>query len=214
MNSEALHLQGEITFRYHLYKGKAMEELPQILNKNQLPLLTSEFMSRLAKVKTHSDKCFQNWCNICPVTGDAIARHRYGSARFIRGTPALWDFMIKSRVDAGVIRLEERQYERLDGLYLPEIKIRKYNGRNISSEVVFSNQIFNFLANEENVLKDFLACHDQDLYGISLPKVRDYTYLTLLGLSNGGKTISGVDLLEGGEMMVGVPRKLQIDYII
>ena len=188
MNSLDLHLEDEVSLPYKLYSGSAgniQEKLQQLRSEHRSPIGALHFINRLKEIETHP-KVLEEWNNLCPTLGDAIARHPYESARIIRGNIGLWNYIAKHKLREGVIELRGTAYDHAGGLHVPGFRVIK---KSVNEE-----EIFFYLGLE----KDQSAGQ-----GVSFPKAKDFPYLTLLAFNNSARVLGSSRLDENG-CLIGI----------
>jgi len=181
MNSLDLHLDREIALTYKLFQGKIQETLLRLRSEYLSPIKTAHFSRRLEEVKSHPE-VLEQWNNLCPVLGDAIAVHPYGSIQIIQGNLELWDSIAKSRLHDGVIELQGNSYDNLDGYHIMGMK-------RLNKEK-FKEEIFSYLD---------ISAEGRELF---FP-LRLYPYLTLLAF-NGSAKILGTSRLDDNGCLIGI----------
>ncbi|HLD40436.1 MAG TPA: hypothetical protein VJB13_04830 [Candidatus Nanoarchaeia archaeon] len=189
MNSLDLHLPKELELPYQLYTGNIQEMLLQLRSGQRRPMYMFDFMKRLGQITSYPDLS-QQWKNLCPTLGDAIAWHPYGSVRFIGGGPGLWDSLLKSRLQDGVVELVGNSYESLEGLHIPAFRLLKPDNRNALEKEIFA----------------YFGVSSEGRH-IAFPKPKGYPCLTLLAFSNEGKLL-GHSRLDDKGSLVGVKGNL------
>ena len=195
MNSLDLHLPGEAELPYQLYTGKVQEMLSQLCSDQRRPMSIFDFMKRLEQIKKYPEVS-QEWNNLCPTLGDALAWHPYGSVRFIGGSPTLWDKLSRSTMREGVIELAGNSYDALGGLHVPGWKLLKRAGDEKAADInALEKEIFSYfgVSSEEK--------------RIVFPSPREYPCVTLLAFSNQGKMLGNSRLDDKG-CLVGVKGNL------
>ena len=123
--SQELHLDHELYYRK--YPGGVQEALMKLRSEHRYPLSAADFVKRLDEVRANSE-VYRTWSNLCPTLGDTIIRlpiYPFGSAKIVSGNPRLWDYIVRSEVRDGVIELQDKQYNALNGLLIPGIRLRK-----------------------------------------------------------------------------------------
>ncbi|GEM_PF-4902266 len=181
MNSLDLHLNGEVVLPYNLYQGKVQELLLKLRSAHLSPLGAAHFSRRLEEV-TESPEVFQEWSNLCPVLGDGIAIHPYGSVRIFRGNEKLWNDLAVSTLREGVVELAGNSYSALEGHYI--IGMKRLNKEK------FKQEIFSYFD---------LSAEGRDFF---FP-IKDFPYLTLLAFNNGTK-ILGASRLDDQANLIGI----------
>jgi len=184
MDSLDLHLESEVVLPYKLYLGRVQENLLQLLSEQRQPMGAWDFTQRLKEVE-EDHEVLEPWNNICPILGDAIAIHPYGSVRIIRGNQRLWDYIARSRLREGVVELLGKKYDTLGGAHILGSQMLRYNRDEDDLRNVFSY---------------LRISPDREIH---FPAVRNYPYLTLLAFSNSGR-ILGTSSLDENACLVGI----------
>ncbi|MBI2582111.1 hypothetical protein HYV87_03230 [Candidatus Woesearchaeota archaeon] len=188
MNHLDLYPPGEVVLPYDFYRGKLQEKLSLLPSEHRSPMSASDFAKRLKDLEAYPG-VLERWNNLCPTLGDVIARlpeYPFGSAKIVSGNPRLWDYIARSEVRDGVIELKNKQYNALNGLLIPGIRLRK----NAKDETL-KEDIFSYLG---------ISAEGKEL---CLPKARDYTYLTLLAFNNSAKVL-GSSRMDDEGCLIGV----------
>ena len=215
MNSLDLHLEEEMFFSYKPYPGKIMETLSKLLSEGRSPFLVSGVMRRFSEIQKHSASVQKEWADLCPVTADLIARHPYGSARFVRGTPKVWKFILAQPIRDGVVELKGTTYDRLGGLHLAGIAVRKYIGRGLPREEALEDGFLLHAAQGRETLERFLDYrgeqekNDKNLVLVTFPRPREYPFLQFLGFSNSGRYLGCPRFDDPDACLVGFREKDQ-----
>lgn len=185
MNSLDFHFDSEVVLPYKIYPGKIKENLSALLLENRYPMDASDFTKRLKELEAYPE-VLERWKNAGPTLADAIAVHPYGSIRVIRGDPGLWNYVAKSKICGGVIKLPENSYYTLGGAHILGLQMLNYKKKCDTLRNVFS----------------YLNISPEDRTLCS-PKTRNYPYLTLLGFNHGAKILGASGLDEIG-CLIGV----------
>lgn len=195
-----------------------VNQMPKLIAEGRTPLSVSGLMKRRLEAGNLSEAVRDSWLYNYFDTGDAISYHPDGRAKIVLDSQLLRELNPESKLSNGALILPSGMYEALEGIELSKSDLERYaSGNWLKQKEVKSNPIWQALARDENLLKeytDLVFSHGYDkamaLYKAlpqDMPTMRSW-YVFRLG-GDFGSVAVGWCLVDFYDRLVGVAPKAQ-----
>ncbi|MBS3107572.1 hypothetical protein J4468_01530 [Candidatus Woesearchaeota archaeon] len=203
---------------YKPFPGSNIGQMPLLIAEGRLPISVSGLMLRRLQIlnQGYSEKVKASWLDHCFDTGDGIATHPSEKVKVVLDAQALKQINPQSELYiGGALVLTEKQWKELEGLVLTAKQAKKYFGNRYTEAEVNGNVVYQFLAREKGILKEyshemFALMKQRFNYDKAMGLFREVESVPTMrickvrGLENMSDVSGGCNLVDSNGLLVGV----------